>query len=186
MYPKKIFISHVLEDQEYATQLKGVLDSLKLASSSCLDWKQGEDVVALLRTEVQECDLICVLVGPKTRYSKFVDSEIDAFLKKQSNPPCGLLGVILPEHPDFKRPYYDPVEVPPRLHDRVEWEFGLMKHWTLEEASWKSWFEEVDRRRRKESSSSSLSLLMSLRKFPWNLSEAVGRVTSDFINQVEL
>ncbi|MCY2978534.1 MAG: TIR domain-containing protein [Planctomycetota bacterium] len=186
MYPTKIFISHVLEDKEYASKLRDILDSLGIASKSCVDWKQADDVIAMLKTDLQECDLICVLVGPKTRASKFVDSEIDAFLKKQSDLPCGLLGIILPEHVDFKRPYYDPIEVPPRLHDRVEWEFGTIKHWTLDEASWKSWFDEVDRRRRTGSPSTSLSLLMSNRKFPWNASESVGKVTNDFISRLEL
>ena len=186
MYPTKIFISHVLEDRNYASKLGEVLTTLGIASTSCLDWKQGEKAIEMLQKDLQECDLICVLVGPNTRFSKFVDSEIDAFLKKQSDPPCGLLGIILPVHPDFNRPYYDPVEVPPRLHDRVEWEFGLIKHWALDEASWKSWFAEVDRRRKKESSSASLSLLMALRKFPWNATESVGRVTADLINRLEL
>ena len=59
-----------------------------------------------------------VLIGPCTWQRKHVDWEIGASISRtQRNPRCGLLGLRLPNHPDFRNEDYDPHLIPPRLAD---------------------------------------------------------------------
>ena len=45
-----------------------------------------------------------VLIGPCTWQRKHVDWEIGASLRKtRKNSRCGLLGILLPNHPDYKK-----------------------------------------------------------------------------------
>ena len=45
---------------------------------------------------------------------------------RENGPGAGLIGVILPYHDDFDRPYYEPELVPLRLHDFIEQKVAII------------------------------------------------------------
>lgn len=109
-----------------------------------------------------------VLIGPETRYSKWVDKEIELATKpSKSGPGAGLIGVILPTHEDFPKPYYEPELVPLRLHDRIQAEYATLKKWTEDPAEVIRWIGDADRRRHQYDATPSMRAMLDLRRFPW-------------------
>lgn len=65
---------------------------------------------------IRDATVTVVLIGPCTWQRKHVDWEIGSSLRAtRNNPRCGLLGILLPNHPDYGRQYYNPRLIPPRL-----------------------------------------------------------------------
>ena len=59
-----------------------------------------------------------VLIGQCTWKRKYVDWEIGASLRDTNrNPRCGLLGILLPSHPNCGKGEYSHSLIPPRLSD---------------------------------------------------------------------
>ena len=77
------------------------------------------DTLRRIREEyISEATVAVVLIGPRTWQRKFVDWEIGAALRDTDmNRRCGLIGILLPTHPDFGKPTYNPSLIPPRLAD---------------------------------------------------------------------
>ena len=70
---------------------------------------------------IAQVSVTVVLVGRCTWQRKFVDWEIGASLRDtRSNPRCGLLGILLPGHPDYGRTSYRSRLIPPRLADNCD------------------------------------------------------------------
>ena len=64
---------------------------------------------------IADATVTIVLVGPETYTRKHVDWEIGSSLRKtKKNPRCGLLAILLPNHPDYRKPRRDFL-IPPRL-----------------------------------------------------------------------
>ncbi len=67
---------------------------------------------------IRDASVTIVLIGPCTWQRKHVDWEIGGSLRKtRKNSRCGLMGILLPNHPDFPKRSYNPRLVPPRLAD---------------------------------------------------------------------
>ena len=70
---------------------------------------------------IADATVTVVLIGPCTWQRKHVDWEIGSSLRKtKKNPRCGLLGILLPNHPDFGKEEYEPRLIPPRLADNCK------------------------------------------------------------------
>ena len=66
---------------------------------------------------IQDATITIVLIGPRTWQRKHVDWEIGSSLRKtKKNSRCGLLGILLPNHPNHGKKH-NPRLVPPRLAD---------------------------------------------------------------------
>ena len=76
-----------------------------------------DDTLRRIREEhISQATVTIVLIGRRTWQRKYVDWEIGATLRDtHMNPRCGLLGILLPGHPDFDRRQFDPHLIPPRL-----------------------------------------------------------------------
>ena len=123
----KVFLSyHHEEDQWY----KDVF--LQIMKDDIVDKSVGEgdidsDDLKLETTRqyirddfIAEATVTIVLIGRCTWRRKFVDWEIGSSLRDtQKNPRCGLLGILLPTHPDYGKRWRDvnPRLLPPRLAD---------------------------------------------------------------------
>lgn len=69
---------------------------------------------------ISEATVTVVLIGPCTWQRKYVDWEIGATLRDTDmNPRCGLLGILLPSHPDYEKTKHNPHLIPPRLADNL-------------------------------------------------------------------
>ena len=89
------------------------------------------DIDDALRTEViwqkirdehiADATVVLVLIGRHTWSRKFVDWEIGSALNKsKSNSRCGVLGIVLPDHPDYGRGRWDSNLLPQRLAANIE------------------------------------------------------------------
>ena len=80
---------------------------------------QTETIRQKIRDEfIADATVTVVLIGPCTWQRKHVDWEIGSSLREtRNNPRCGLLGILLPNHPDFGKREFQSHLIPPRLAD---------------------------------------------------------------------
>ena len=82
---------------------------------------------------IADATVTVVLVGKCTWQRKHVDWEIGSSLRDtKNNSRCGLLGILLPTHPDYQAGgTYRPWLVPPRLADNCgeDDSYAEMYHW---------------------------------------------------------
>ena len=120
----KVFISfHHNEDQKYKDRFA------KLMKDDMVDKSVGDgDIDANLHIDtvrreirdkfIADATVTVVLIGPHTWKRKHVDWEIHSSLRfTEYNLRNGVLGILLPAHPDFGKEEYDPHLIPPRLAD---------------------------------------------------------------------
>ena len=158
----KVFISYHHEDQAYKDEFvramgddfvdksveDGDIDDTNLATDT-IRQKIRDEFIA-------DATVTLVLIGPCTWQRKHVDWEIGSSLRDTKNSPrCGLLGIMLPNHPYSQNKLYPtsqiPYQIPPRLVDNSNmsknfnnsdsyagvypWpglgqsEIGLIRHW---------------------------------------------------------
>ena len=121
----KVFISYYHEDdQEWKDRFKRMMED------RIVDWSVNigdivgnspptADTLRRIREEhVSQATVTVVLIGPRTWQRKYVDWEIGATLRDtDKNPRCGLIGILLPTHPNFQQREFSPRLIPPRLSD---------------------------------------------------------------------
>lgn len=107
----KVFISYYHEDdQEYKNRLVQALDS-KFVDKSV---SQGDihderlpldEIRRIIRDEhISDATVTVVLIGCCTWQRKHVDWEISAsIIDRRNNERCGLLGILLPTHLDYRK-----------------------------------------------------------------------------------
>ena len=82
---------------------------------------------------IRDATVTIVLIGPHTWQRKHVDWEIGSSIRKtKRNPRCGLLGIVLPSHPNHgKSKRLDPHLIPQRLADNWAGEdpYSLIYDW---------------------------------------------------------
>ena len=122
----KVFVSFHHEDQVYKDLFVRMMGD-DIVDKSVEDGDIDPNIkIATTRQKIRDdfiadATVTIVLVGPCTWQRKHVDWEIGSSLKKtRKNPRCGLLGILLPNHPDFEEENYDPHLIPPRLADNCE------------------------------------------------------------------
>ena len=92
---------------------------------------EDRDIDDALRTEViwqkirdehiADATVVLVLIGRHTWSRKFVDWEIGSALNRsKNNSRCGVLGIVLPDHPDYGRGRWDSNLLPQRLAANIE------------------------------------------------------------------
>lgn len=99
---------------------------------------------------IADATVTVVLIGKCTWQRKHVDWEIGSSLRDtKNNSRCGLLGIILPSHPDYNRENYRPRLIPPRLADNVGQRVGYAKiyDWSVNADSVKKWIDDAYGRR---------------------------------------
>ena len=123
----KVFISFHHEDQKYkerfAKMMKGdIVD--KSVKDKDIDDRNTK--TAAIRRKIRDdfiadATVTVVLIGPCTWQRKHVDWEIGSSLRKtKKNPRCGLLGILLPNHPNSRSRTFNPLLIPPRLADNCK------------------------------------------------------------------
>ncbi len=165
-----IFLSYVHADQSWAEQFSSLLSGSGIAI--CNAWSSlelGEDFDARLRESIRTATHTVVLVGPRTRFSRWVDREIEQSTEsREDGPGAALIGVILPTNEDFSRPYYDPENAPLRLHDSIQNDYAIIKKWSEDPAEIRRWLDEAERRRHRYCPEPSLGAAAQLYRFSWD------------------
>ena len=132
----RIFISYHEKDENYKKKfLKMMKQYVKYKSISRTigggkKIKTQEIYRQIREKQIRDAVVTVVLIGPCTWQRKFVDWEIGASLSDTDfNPRCGLLGILLPNHPDYKKKNgkWNRHLIPPRLADNYVEEFPYAK-----------------------------------------------------------
>jgi hypothetical protein len=180
MAEPRIFVSYAAEDASWAEQLgsllaKAGLPHTKTAPPVGVSWADWTSDTAKNATHT------LVLVGSHTRLSRWVDREIELSTEcRDTGPGAALIGLILPTHEDFKRPYYDPEHVPLRLHDLVQTDYALVRKWSGKPEEIRQWLEDAEKRRHYRRPEPSLGAAAQLYRFAWDaaVDEARGHLDS--------
>ena len=125
----KVFISYFHEDdQEYKNRLVQSLTDKAVDKSVSEgdiedEGKTVEEIRQIIRDKhIADATVTIVLIGQRTWQRKHVDWEISASLMDtEHNPRCGLIGILLPTHPDHGPQMQEPTArlIPPRLADNI-------------------------------------------------------------------
>ena len=122
----KVFVSYHHEDQKYKDEFVQMMgDDIvdKSVDDGDIDDENllTETIRQKIRDEfIRDATVTVVLIGPCTWQRKHVDWEIGSSLRDtKKNSRCGLLGILLPNHPAYRKQEYNLRSVPPRLADNV-------------------------------------------------------------------
>lgn len=137
----RVFISFHNDDQRYKERF------VRMMGGNIVDESVSDDDIDDTNLKVSEirrrirdnfirdATVTVVLIGPCTWQRKHVDWEIGSSLRKtRRNSRCGLLGILLPNHPNFGRRTYDSHLIPPRLAINCEGDdpYAVIYRWRNE------------------------------------------------------
>ena len=153
----KVFISfrHHGEDQEYKERfvkmMEGNVVDKSVGDGDIDDRNKIETTRRIIRDEfIADATVTVVLIGRCTWQRKHVDWEIGSSLRDtKKNPRCGLLGILLPHHPDFGKEEYDPHLLPPRLADNCDGDdpYACLYDWSNQATDIRQWIHRAFQRR---------------------------------------
>lgn len=155
----KVFISfrHHGDDQEYKARFVRMMEGNvvdKSVEDGDIDDQnmKTEAIRQKIRDDfIADTTVTVVLIGPCTWKRKHVDWEIGSSLRKtRKNPRCGLLGIWLPNHPDFGKEEYDPHLIPPRLADNCNGgdPYACLYDWSNQAWDIRRWIHRAFKRRK--------------------------------------
>ena len=120
-------------DASYKVLLERILSPFcinKSVDSGEYDTDLSDEYIKRLIREdkVSDSSVVIVLCGPETWSRKHVDWEIYAGLRASVNGRSGLIGVLLPNHPDYNNVFYFS-NLPPRLEDNIKTGYAKLYKW---------------------------------------------------------
>lgn len=137
MTKRKTFISYYHnDDQEYKEEFIELFDDLivnKSVEDGDIDGDNSEEYIKQLiqKNFLYDTTVLIVLVGAKTKCRKHVDWEISGALNfKVGDHYSGLLGILLPTHPDYGKETYSSSNLPKRLAANAETGYAKIYDWT--------------------------------------------------------
>ena len=152
----RVFISFHHEDQSYKDEFVRMMGDKMIDESVDIgDIPQDiavETISQNIRNNfIRDASVTVVLIGPRTWQRKHVDWEIGSSLRDSGhNPRCGLLGILLPNHPNFGDETYDRHLIPPRLADNCDGNdsYAHIYDWTQQPNTIQGWIHTAFIRRR--------------------------------------
>ena len=154
----KVFVSFHSKDKRRRSKFVNMLDG-DIVDRSVRDGDidkrlKAAEIRRQIRDDfVADATVTVVLVGCCTWQRKYVDWEIGASLTDtRHNARCGLLGILLPSHPNYGKGNYNPRLIPPRLASNLDGEdsFAALCDWTGDEAKLVEWIDWAFLRRNKD------------------------------------
>ena len=155
-----IFISYYHDqDQGYKNRFVNMMgDNIIDKSVNLGDIIDNNRATEAVLQEIREnyiapVSVTVVLIGRCTWQRKYVDWEIGISLRDtQTNPRCGLLGILLPSHPDFGRKTYRSKFIPPRLADNCGGNnpFARIYDWSDDPVEIRRWIHDRFIRRKRQ------------------------------------
>jgi len=151
----KVFVSFYHEDEKYKDLFAKLMDGHivdKLVEDGDIDPQNSTEYTRqVIRDEfIADATVTVVLIGRCTWQRKHVDWEIGSSLRAtKKNPRCGLLGIILPSHSDYKMRGYYPHLIPPRLADNSgsAKDYARIHDWIANADSVNAWIDIAYKRR---------------------------------------
>ena len=142
----KVFVSyHHENDEKYRNLFGNMFGSIYVSKSVEIGEIESNLKTETIRRKIRDeflrdSTVTVVLVGKETWKRKHVDWEISSSIRHtQYNPRSGLLGIILPTHPDYGKDTYNPHLIPPRLHENIKCKFAKIYDWSDNVNSVEEW-----------------------------------------------
>jgi len=157
---RKTFISYYhYEDQGYKEKFKNLFGDLithKSVEDGDIDSDNSDGYIKQLiqKGYLADTTVLVVLIGINTKHRKHIDWEISGALNyKVGDKYSGLLGLILPNHPDFKTGKATYSLMPVRLADNFKSKYAVIRDWTDDRAEMQEYIELAFERRNTHSES---------------------------------
>lgn len=100
------------------------------------------------KNHLEETTVLVVLIGPNTKHRKHVDWEISGALNiKVGERYSGILGLLLPTHPDYGKDYIQFANLPERLAKNFESGYAVVANWTNDRIKMQKLIEDAFSRR---------------------------------------
>ena len=97
---------------------------------------------------LRDSTVTVVLIGKETWKRKHVDWEIASSIRQTKlNSRSGLVGIFLPDHPDYGRDKYNPYIIPPRLHYNAKCGYASLHDWSDDPSNVYTWINDAFGRR---------------------------------------
>lgn len=124
----KVFVSfHEKLDEQWKDRfvklMKGWIVDFSVRRGDIIDdGPPTEEILRQIReNHIADSTVTVVLIGRCTWRRRFVDWEIHASIRcTNANPRTGLLGIVLPCHPEYGKASKDERLLPPRLADNLD------------------------------------------------------------------
>lgn len=147
---RKTFISYYHKEDQYRKDifenLFGDLIVNKSVQDGDIDSNNSDEYAKQLiqKGYLVDTTILVVLIGAKTKCRKHVDWEISGALNlKVGDKYAGLLGIILPNHPDYGNRGINSNILPSRLADNFESGYAIIRDWSEDRALIQSYIEEA-------------------------------------------
>src|SRR5690554_641064 len=145
---RKTFVSYYHKDnQNDRTKFQNLFGDLIVSKSvekDDIDSDNSDNYIKQLiqKDYLSNTTVLVVLIGPKTKCRKHVDWEISGALNlKVGENYAGLLGIILPGHPDYGTGNATYDLMPSRLADNFKSGYAVIRDWTDDRATMQSYIE---------------------------------------------
>ncbi len=153
---RKTFLSYYhRDDQLYKKYFENLFDDLivnKSVQKGDINSDNSDEYIKQLIQKEYLCDttVLVVLLGEKTKHRKHVDWEISGALNyKVGDHYAGLLGIVLPTHPDYNKPINQRLKCnyPKRFIENYLSGYAIMIDWTEDRVFMQNAIEKAYRQR---------------------------------------
>lgn len=151
----KVFVSFHNEDKYYKDAILDVMEydfiDQSVGDDDIDDSLATETVRQIIRDRfIRDATVTIVLIGACTWQRKHVDWEIGSSLRDTKlNSRCGLIGMLLPGHPDYGTGQFYLSRIPPRLADNISGDdpFANVLDWSTNPDFLRQWIHHAFLRR---------------------------------------
>lgn len=151
---RKTFISYYhYEDQEYKEEFKNLFGDLithKSVEDGDINSDNSDGYIKQLiqKGYLADTSVLVVLIGQNTKHRKHIDWEISGSLNPQvGDKQSGLLGLLLPNHPDYGKDTVKYNLMPDRLADNLKSDYAIIRDWTDDRVKMQQYIEEAFEKR---------------------------------------
>lgn len=147
---RKTFVSYYhYDDQDYRTKFENLFGDLIVSKSvkmGDIDSDTSDEYIKQLiqKEYLSDTTVLVVLIGPKTKCRMHVDWEISGALNlKVGDNNAGLLGILLPSHPNYGAGKVTYDFIPARLADNFKTGYAIIRDWTDDRLKMQSYIEKA-------------------------------------------
>jgi hypothetical protein len=147
---RKTFVSYYHKDnQNDRTKFENLFGDLIVSKSveeGDIDSANSDEYIKQLiqKDYLADTTVLVVLIGLKTKCRMHIDWEISGALNlKIGDNNAGLLGILLPDHPDFGTGKATYTLMPERLADNFKTGYAIIRDWTDDRVKMQSYIEEA-------------------------------------------
>ena len=151
---RKTFISYYhCDDQTHKENFKNLFNDLithKSVEDGDIDSDNSDGYIKQLIQNgyLVDTTVLVVLLGPNTKHRKHIDWEISGALNIKVGEKCaGILGLMLPTHPNYGTGKYNYSLLPGRLADNLKSDFAIIRDWTDDRIKMQEYIEKAFSRR---------------------------------------